>query len=144
MWRLDLWEIGKHAALCSNTLIESRSQPSRGTKENEETAACAFNFKVVNRNIRARLQGIQGQGQRGVLFPGDLHYKTGQPVMDVLRYKHPVMRTPDLLDSKCSSFEYYTEDPDVIPLDISKENVMWVAGKLLGVAGPSGAYAMAF
>ena len=73
--------------------------------------ARAFKSKVVNGKIRAEVRGIRGQGQRGVLFPGDLHYKTGQPVMDVLRYKHPVMRTQDLADQECSYFEEYEEDP---------------------------------
>ena len=85
-----------------------------------------------------------GQGQIGVLFPVDTDSKTGRPVMDVLRDKHLAMRTPDLVDPECSSFEEYEEDSDVVPLDITKEDVMWVAGKLLGSAGLSGAYAMVF
>ena len=79
-----------------------------------------------------------------MLFPGDLDSKTGQPVIDVLRDKHPVMRTPCMLDWKWSSFEDYAENPDVIPLNISEEDVMWVAGKLSGASGPSGKDVMAY
>ena len=136
-------EIGKNAALCLDTLAESRYQPERGTKDNEETAARYLNSKVVNGKIRAAVQGIREQGKSKVLFPGDLDSKTDRPIMDVLRDKHPTMRTPDLSEPKCSSFEDYAEDPDVVPLDISEEDVMWVAGKLLGAAGPSGTDAKA-
>ena len=64
--------------------------------------------------------------------------------MDVPRDKHPAMRTQDLADPECSSFEEYEEDPDVFPLEILEEDVMWVAGKHLRAAGPSGMELMAF
>ena len=64
--------------------------------------------------------------------------------MDVLRYKHPAMHTQDLEEPECSSFKEYEEDPDVFPLYISEEDVMWVAGKILGAAGPSGTDEMLF
>ena len=82
--------------------------------------ARAFKSKVVNGKIRAAVRGIRGQGQRGVLFPWNLYFKTGQPVMDILRDKHPAICNPDLSYPKGSSFEDYLENPDVVPLDISK------------------------
>ena len=79
-----------------------------------------------------------------MLFPGDIDSKTGCPGMDVPRDKHPAMRTQDLADQECSSFEEYEEDPDVFPLDILEEYIMWVSGKHLVAAGPSGTDVMAF
>ena len=114
------------------------------TEKNEETNVRTFNSKVVNGNIRVEVRVIRGQGQSGVLFPGDIDSNTGQPGMDVPRYKHPVMRTQDLADPECSYFEEYEEDPDVFPLDILEEDVMWFAGKLSGAAGPSGTDFMEF
>ena len=64
--------------------------------------------------------------------------------MDLPRDKHPKMCNQDLEDPECSSFEEYEEDPDVFPLDILEEDVMWVAGKLSGAAGPSGTDLMEF
>ena len=78
-----------------------------------------------------------------MFFLGDLDSKTGRPVMDVLRYKHPALYTHDLSDPKCSSFEDYAEDPDIAPIDISEEYVMWLAGKLSGAADPNGTDAKA-
>ena len=78
------------------------------------------------------------------MFTGDIESNTVLPGMDVLRDKHPVMRTQDLAEPECSSFEEYEEDPDVFPLDILEEDVMWFSGKLSGAAGPSGTDLMEF
>ena len=75
--RVNLWYIGKHAALCSETVAEIQSHTSRTTRENEETKASTFNSKVVNRKIWAAVQGIRGQGQSGVFYPGNIDSKTG-------------------------------------------------------------------
>ena len=114
---LDLWDIGEHSSLSLDTVVESQFRPARTTRKNEETNARTFNSKVVNGNIRVEVRVIRGQGQSGVLFPGDIYSNTSQLVMDVPRYKHPVMRTQDLADPECSSFEEYEEDPDVFLLD---------------------------
>ena len=87
------------------------------------------------------MRGIIGHGQSEVLLPGDIYSKTGRPVMDVPRNKHPAMRKQDLVEPECSYFE---DDPDVVPLDISEEDVMWVSGKISWAAGPSGTDVMAF
>ena len=60
--RLDLWDIGKHAALCLDTVVESQVWPAMTTWENYETKARTFNSKVVNGNIPEEVQGIRGQG----------------------------------------------------------------------------------
>ena len=83
-------------------------------------------MKVVNVNIRAVVRGIRGQGQIRVLFPGDTDIKTIRTVMEVLREEDTVMRTPDLSDPECSSFEEYKQDPDILSLDILEEDVMCV------------------
>ena len=64
--------------------------------------------------------------------------------MEVLREKHPTMRIPDFTDPECSSFEEYEKIPEVVPLDILKEGVQWVASKLSGAAGTSGTDALSF
>ena len=91
MRRLDLWEIGQYANLCSDTVAENRSWPTQTTQDNEETEYRTFKSKVVNGNIWAAVRGIWGQGQSEVLLLVDVDNKTGRPVMDVLREKHPVI-----------------------------------------------------
>ena len=53
---------------------------------------------MFNVKIRAAVQGIRGQGKIRVFLPGYIDSKTGRPVMDALRDKHPMMRTQDLED----------------------------------------------
>ena len=96
--QLDLWDIGEHSSLCSDTVVESQSRTARATRENEETKASTFNSNVVNGKIRAAMQGIRGQGQSGVFYPGNIDSKTGRPGMEFPRDKQPAMRTQDLAD----------------------------------------------
>ena len=103
--------------------MESRYRPTRTTQENEETEARTFKLKVFNGTIRAAIIAIWGQGQSGVLFPGDADTKTRQPVMEVMRYEYPAIRIPDLKKPECSSFKEYNQDPNIVLLDISEEDV---------------------
>ena len=64
--------------------------------------------------------------------------------MEILREKHPVMRIPDLIDFKCSSFEEYKKNPHIVLLDISEEDVRWVANWLTEESSPSGMVVLAF
>ena len=80
-------------------------------------------MKVVNGKIWSAVRGILGQRPSGVFFPVDAETKTGRHIMEVLRDKHPVMRIPDLTYPECSYFEEYEKYPDVMPLDISEEDI---------------------
>ena len=79
-----------------------------------------------------------------MLFLGDAYTKTGRPVIKVLEEKHPAMHIQDLTYPECSSFEKYKQDPDVVHLQISEEDLQWVATHITGAARPSGMDAMAF
>ena len=98
MRRLDLCEIGQHAALYTNNVAESRSRPVRITWDNKETEARTFNSKFTNGKIQSSVRDIRGKGQIGVIIPGYIDTKTRQPVMEVLIDKHPTMCIPDLVD----------------------------------------------
>ena len=78
----------------------------------------------------------------GCLLPDDQYTKTGQPVEDVLRDKHPDMRVPPAENPACATFEVYEEVPETVPLDFTEDDVIWVASKLSGVAGVLGAEAI--
>ena len=69
----------------------------------------------------------------GVLLPNDLDAKTNEPVIDVLKSKHPDARVPDV-----STFEDYETLSDLVELDITEETVEQVARRLSGSAGPGG------
>ena len=63
----------------------------------------------------------------------------GRPVEGALQEKHPAMRVPPVENPTCADFEEYKEVPETVPLDLSEEDVMWVASKLSGAAGALGA-----
>ena len=64
--------------------------------------------------------------------------KTGDPVMEVLCTKHPDARTP----TAASLESYPGQPPELTPVDITKDTVTAVAGRLSGGAGPGGTDSM--
>ena len=81
-------------------------------------------------------QSVEQPAERGGgLLLGDVCTKTGLPVADVLRDKHPDIHVPPLENPTCMSFEEYKEVTVTVPLDFSEDDVMWVASKLSGATG---------
>ena len=78
----------------------------------------------------------------GCLLQGDKCTKTGRPVADVLREKHPDMCVPPVENPACTAFEEYEDVPETVTLDFTEEDVTWVASKLSGAAGALGAESM--
>ena len=76
-----------------------------------------------------------------MLLPDDQRKKTGWPVAEVLREKHPDMRVPPVENPTCAAFEEYEDIPETVPFDFTEDDVMWVASKLSGAAGVLGAEA---
>ena len=74
--------------------------------------------------------------------PGGKCTKTGRPVADVLRDKHPDIRVPPVENPVCAAFEVYEDVSETVPLDFTEDDVTWVASKLSGAAGALGAEAM--
>ena len=62
-------------------------------------------------------------------------HKTGRPVAEVLREKHPDMWVPPVENPTCTAFEEYKDLPEMVPLDFTEDDVTWVASKLSGAAG---------
>ena len=85
-----------------------------------------------------RLPGKRQVGGGGVLSD-DQCMKTGQPVGEVLREKHPDMHVPPVESPACAAFEEYGEVPKRVPLNFTEDDVMWVASKISGAAGALGA-----
>ena len=75
----------------------------------------------------------------GCLLPDDQCTRTGRPVAEVLREKHPGIRVPPVEIPTCAAFKEYGEVHKTVPLDFTEDDVTWVASKLPGVAGALGA-----
>ena len=75
----------------------------------------------------------------GCLLLDDQCTKTGRPVAEFLREKHPDMCVPPWIILRCAAFEEYGEVPETVPLDFTEDDVTWVTSKLSGAAGALGA-----
>jgi hypothetical protein len=136
--RLCLWEDGKFDALIQDITAAALHGATKGTREvEEEQAARRYNSTVLEGNLQTAVRNLTNQAGGGVLGPDDLCTKTGRPVIEVLRDKHPDQRLPDLSDPNSLAFSKFDEVPDPIPINCSPEIVEAVARKLMGAAGCS-------
>ena len=104
--------------------------------------ARSFHETVLSGKLRQAVRRATDREGGGCLLPGDKCTKTGRPVADVLREKHPDMRVPPVENPACAAFEEYEDVPKTVPLDFTEDDVMWVASKLSGAAGALGAEAI--
>ena len=76
----------------------------------------------------------------GVLHPTERCTKTGERVMEVLHTKHPEYCPPT-----AASLDSYPDRPlEIVPVDITNDTVMAVAGRLSEGAGPVGTNSVSF
>lgn len=66
-------------------------------------------------------------------MPNDIDKKTGRPVVDVIKSKHPNEVIPD-----ASKLQDYVETPDFVDIDITVDTVEKAAQRLAGNAGLGG------
>ena len=142
--RMDLWDKGHFEALVDDmeAEVQGRKGGGRGTQPpDEDSLAQAFNATILSGRLRKAVRNATSRGNGGVLQPDDDCTKTGRPVLEVLRGKHPKMRDPDpdMADDDRGSFEPYEATPQPLPLCITEEVVEKVASRLSGSAGPGGA-----
>jgi hypothetical protein len=137
---MDLWYKGKFIALVDNTKTEVQSRHGLHPVPGEETLARAYNEKVLSRRLRSAVRNLTNRDQGGVLQLDGACTKTGRPVHEVLRGKHPLMRdpAPDLQDPNRGLFEPYGDVPEPVPVEITGDVVEDVASRLSGGAGPCG------
>ena len=62
MQLLDIWEEGQHAALLDDSTAGIRSRIVRAACVSDKTDYSAFNLKVLNDKLWAKVRGVCGQG----------------------------------------------------------------------------------
>ena len=135
---MDLWERGQHAGLVWDAEAEGASREGRAAfsgKDEDDAMARSFHKTVLSGKLHQAVRRATNREGGGCLLPGDKCTKTGRPVADVLREKHPGMRVPPVENPTCVAFEVYEEVPETVPLDFTEYDVTWVASKLSGAAG---------
>ena len=142
---MDLWEKGQHAGLVGDSEAEGAAREGRAVfsgEEEDDAVARSFHKTVLSGKLRQAVRRATDREGVGCLLPGGKCTKTGRPVADVLREKHPDMRVPSVENPTCAAFKVYEDVPETVPLNITEDDVTWVASKLSGAAGALGEEAM--
>ena len=142
---MDLWERGLHAVLVGDAKAEGDSREGRaasGGEEEDKTITRSYHDTVLSGKLRQAARWATVREGGGCLLPDDQCTKTGLPVAEVLREKHPDIRVPPVDNPTCTAFEEYEEVPKTVPLDFTEDSMTWVASKLSGAAGALGAEAI--
>ena len=104
--RLDLWEEGKVEALVEDavaTAMRGVGRPRR--EETDDTVARRFNSMIAGRKYRAAVRTLTNRSGGGLLEVEGADTKSGRPVINVLREKHPPLAMPGVEEDGWSSFE---------------------------------------
>jgi hypothetical protein len=136
--RMELWERGRIRALINDVIAEVGGTPMVRREKDNAAKARSYQASVVSGRLRSAVRRVTNRTGGGVLQPDGVCSKSGRPVLEVLRGKHPKMREPNLNDPNLKIFEEYPTVPQAVPLDITAETVEKVASHLSGAAGPSG------
>ena len=111
-------------------------------KEEDYAVAWGFHETVLSGKLRQAVRRATDQEGGGCLLPYDQCTKTGRPVAEVLREKHPDMRVQPVENTACAAFEEYEDVTETVPLDLTEDYITWVASKLSGAADALGAEAI--
>ena len=143
---MDLWEAGRFDALEAEVTPHAKVGVARlglnewGVDSVSEGVSSKFHRMVLDGKLCGAVRFATGRGQGGPLRPDDACSKTGRPVMDVLRYKHPDCVVPTVnSNGSIPGFDSYVgQAPDFVPHASSKDSVSVAAKKIHGSQGPSG------
>ncbi|KAL3812075.1 hypothetical protein ACHAXA_002879 [Cyclostephanos tholiformis] len=101
--RLNAWDAGRYVALVKGVeeaYLDSRQRTS---------LACRYDAMVLGGKVRAAIRMVTDRGAGGPYRPNDLDSKSGRPVIDVLRDKHPACVVPSEED-----FDAYHDADDLL------------------------------
>ena len=107
---MDLWDRGQHAGLVGDAEAEGAAQEVRAAFSNEEendAVARGFHETVLSGKLREAVRRATDREGGGCLLLDDQCNKTGRPVAEVLREKHPDMQVTPVKYPMCSAFEEY-------------------------------------
>jgi hypothetical protein len=131
--RLRSWAEGKIDMLVEDTEADLKKllKSTRGGAVTSKQRYKRFHHLLIHKGITEAMAYIGNCEKGALLFPDDIDEKTGEPVADVLRSKHPkATKPPDLPD--------LGPMPELVTVDITPEMVADCAKTLRGAAGLGG------
>ena len=92
----DMWDDGSFDTLVSGCekLMTARMSSLRGDLDDKEVLR-RFDQLVKNGEIRSAARFLTERLDGGVKLPDEIDEKSGKPVLEVLRDKHPAVHDPD-------------------------------------------------
>ncbi|KAL7526948.1 hypothetical protein ACHAXR_001723, partial [Thalassiosira sp. AJA248-18] len=97
-----------------------------------------YQVRLLSGKLRGAVRFATNRGKGGLYKPDNKCSKTGLPVIDVLRAKHPNIRVPNLDDGSEHPFTDYPEPDDPVPINCYEDYVALGAARLHGAPGLSG------
>ena len=74
------------------------------TPDDDDHIARRYQSLVIGGRLKAAVRFATTRSGGGVLAPADIDEKSGRPVIEVLRGKHPMARQPELEKENWASF----------------------------------------
>ena len=94
---IDFWERGLHSGLIGDADPEGDAREgsaANGGEEEDDAVPRSYHNTVLSSKLRQAVCWATNREGRDCLLPGDQCTKTGRPVAEVLREKHPDMHVP--------------------------------------------------
>eukprot|EP00978_Attheya_sp_CCMP212_P041002 scaffold229845_cov30-Attheya_sp.AAC.2 len=131
--RMEHWKEGKYKMLVQEDTVKTSLSLLLHVRRqmDDQEIARTYNRMVLQGKLQQAVRWITQRHKGGLLYLDGIDIKTGKPVIDVLKSKHPEARVPDLGD-----LPHYDETPECADVDITADTVESVARKLSGSAGP--------
>ncbi len=112
--RLDAWDAGCYVALVreveeANLDVGGGGRGARARPEDTTSIARKYHTMVLGGKVRAAVRMVTNRGTGRSYRPFNLDSKSGRPVIDVLREKHPAFHVPSEED-----FDAHVGAPDCL------------------------------
>jgi len=134
--RMDAWEAGRFVTLVRSLESHSssglRQRPGPDEVETESMAK-RCDAMVKDGKLRPAIRTLIEREGGKLLRPTDHCSKTGLPVLEVLRNKHP-----DAIIPADEDFDAYSYEPDSLGISCYEEDIQQIVRRMSGGAGPSG------
>ncbi len=105
-------------------------------QDDATSLACRYDATVLGGKVRAAFRMVTNRGGGGPYHPHDLDSKSGRPVINVLREKHPDCRVPS--EEDFDAYPDATNLLDTMPVYCYEECIAKAAARLSGSTGPCG------
>ena len=100
--------------------------------KSEEHRVRTFHSLMIRVKLQTVVHWVTDSEKGGLIYPRYACTKTGEPVLDVLRAKHPEACAP----SASSINAYPSRPPDLAHVNLSEETVIEILRRLSGEPGP--------